>query len=360
MDLYTDHIQPAELTGYARTALEDLAVNRFILSRWLPEQTVPDLMYRVERGRAGLLDVADYRAFDAEPTTGRREGISRMEGSLPPLAQQYLLGEFDQMMTRGAGADEIRNALLRDGERIAEAIGRRMEVARADAIFNGSVTIAENHAQITVDFERREDHDIVLTGSILDPATEVLEQLLAARQRYIDTNGDEPGAILANERVMRALQANDEIRNYILGPNSATAQRVRRQDVFDFLADEGLPPWVPYEARATRVVRNAAGEATGRVTGRITPENKIAFLPQAGEAISETAGPLGATLWGPPLESRFSEYGLAGNEPGLVVASFIERRTPAHVNTIGSAIGLPVMGNPDASLVIEVFPEGTP
>lgn len=358
MDLYTDHITAAELTGYARTALEDLAANQFLLSRWLPNNTVPDLMYRVERGRAGLLDVADFRAFDAEPTTGRREGISRMEGSLPPLAQQYLLGEFDQMMTRGAGADEIRNALLRDAERIAEALARRMEVARADAIFNGSVTIAENHAHITVDFDRRPEHDIALTGSLLDPAVEVLDELLAARQRYIDTNGDEPGAVLANERVIRALTQNEELRNFILGPNSATAQRVRRQDVMDFLADEGLPPFVPYEARATRVTRNAAGEATGRVTGRITPENKIAFLPAAGQAVSDTAGPLGATLWGPPLESRFSEYGLAGSEPGVVVASFIERRTPAHVNTIGSAIGLPVMGNPDASLVVEVFPDG--
>lgn len=358
MDLYTDHIQPAELTGYARTALEDLAVNRFMLARWLPDNTVSDLMYRVERGRAGLLDVADFRAFDAEPTVGRREGIARMEGSLPPLAQQYLLGEFDQMMTRGAGADEIRNALLRDAERIAEALARRMEVARADAIFNGSVTIAENHAQLTVDFERSPEHDITLTGSLLDPAAEVLDQLQDARQQYVDTNGDEPGAILANERVLRALTQNDEIRAFILGPNSASAQRVRRQDIFDFLSDEGLPPFVPYEARATRVTRNAAGEATGRVTGRITPENKIAFLPSAGEPVSDTAGPLGATLWGTPLESRFSEYGLAGNEPGIVVASFIERRTPAHVNTIGSAIGLPVMGNPDASLVVTVFPDG--
>lgn len=358
MDLYTDHIQAAELTGYARTALEDLNVNRYILSRWLPNQTVSDLMYRVERGRQGLLDVADFRAFDAEPTVGRREGISRMEGSLPALAQQYMLGEFDQMMTRNAGSQEIRDALLRDGERIAEALGRRMEVARADAIFNGSVTIAENHANLTVDFERSPEHEVTLAGSLLDPATEVLEELLAARQQYIDTNGDEPGAILANERVLRALTQNDEIRAFILGPNAASAQRVRRQDIFGFLADEGLPPFVPYEAKATRLVRNGAGEATGRVTGRITPENKIAFLPVAGEAVSDTAGPLGATLWGTPLESRFSEYGLAGNEPGIVVASFIERRTPAHVNTIGSAIGLPVMGNPDASLVVTVFPDG--
>ena len=359
MDLYTDHIQPAELTGYARTAIEDLAVNRYTLSRWLPNQTVSDLMYRVERGRAGLLDVADFRAFDAEPTVGRREGIARMEGSLPALAQQYMLGEFDQMMARGAGATEIRDALLRDAERIADALARRMEVARADAIFNGSVTIAENHANLTVDFERSPEHEVTLSGSLLDPTTEgVLEELQAARQQYIDSNGDEPGAILANERIFRALTQNEEIRNFILGPNSASAQRVRRQDVFAFLADEGLPPFTPYEARATRVTRNAAGEATGRVTGRITPENKIAFLPSAGEAVSQVAGPLGATLWGTPLESRFTEYGLAGSEPGIVVASFIERRTPAHVNTIGSGIGLPVMGNPDASLVVTCFPDG--
>ena len=358
MDFYTDAIEPDELTGYARAALEDQPSNAAQLAAWLPNQTNNGLTYRTNIGAAGLLDVAEFRAFGAEPTTGRREGGAYSEGSLPPLARQYLLDEFDQYVARDADDAEIRSALLRDGARIAGDMSRLMEVCRADAIFTGKVTIAEGGQGVEVDFHRPESATRVAPEAWNDPESEVLEPLRDTLEAYRDQAGEDAGAFLLNEKIVRALVQNTEIRTYILGPNAASAQRVRRADVLEFLADEGVPAFYYNEARATRLTRNAAGEVTGRATGRITPENVIAILPAPGAQNvlgEELGGPLGTTMWGRTLESGMPDYGLAGDEPGIVVASFIERKTPVHVNTIGSAIALPVLANPQATMTYQVW-----
>ena len=54
MGLWTDLITPAELTGYARAALEDYERSKGTLARWLPNDTVPDIVARFVTGAAGL------------------------------------------------------------------------------------------------------------------------------------------------------------------------------------------------------------------------------------------------------------------------------------------------------------------
>lgn len=356
-DIY-DVVEPYELTGYARAALEDQAENDITtLERWLPNDSSPELTYRIEQGVEGLLDAAEFRAFDAEPTTGRREGTARMEGSLPPLGTQFLLGEFDQLMARSADDESVRNSLLRDAERCATNLRRRMEIARAEVLFTGKVTMRESGVKIDVDFGRRPQNTKALSVDLTDPDAAILDEFLDILQEYRDINGQAPGAFLLNERLIRAFVLNNEVRRFILGPNAATAQRVRRPDVLGFLADEGFPPFYVNEARATRKVYAADGATEGRVTGRITPEDTIAILPAPGAANvggEAEVGQLGTTLWGAPLESRLPEYGVQGDEAGIVVASFIHRATPVHVNTVASAIGLPVVINPNATMSLKV------
>lgn len=352
MDLYDEFVTPAELTGYGRDALEDLNENQFTLSRWLPNQTIRDLRYALESGPAGLLDVADFRAYDAEPTFGRREGIKRIEGSLPPLGRQMTLGEYDQLILRDA-EQEVRDLLLRDSERVANTMGRRMELARADALVNASVTIGtntqpENGLQLTVDFNRPPEHEVTAATLWTDPAALLLDELQTWCQTWRDTNGDDPGAFLTNAQVVRAMLKNLQVRGAIAG-DSETA-RIRRSDLDALLEDEGLPPIYTYEARATVV------EAGVRKTRRMIPVEKFLILPGPGDATTEQGGRLGATLWGTTVEAQLPEYGVeAGEEPGIVVASFIERKSPVHVDTVGSGIGLPVMVAPELTLVADVI-----
>lgn len=65
MALWTDVIDPATLTGYARRSLEEIEQARGTLARWLPNRLVADIVVRFMAGQTGLVDEASYRAYDA-------------------------------------------------------------------------------------------------------------------------------------------------------------------------------------------------------------------------------------------------------------------------------------------------------
>lgn len=340
IELYDEYVKPAELTGYARAALADRPENQFQLLEILPALLVDDLSYRFEKGTdAGLLQAASFRAYDAEPDFGSRDGISRVTGELPPIGRQYLLGEYDQLKLRKA-EQQVRDLLLRDAERIARSIETRFEFARGQALVEGKVTLAENGVFAEVDFGRKAAHTVAPTVLWSTHATATpIDDLIAWVQTYVDTNGYAPGRILTSTSVLRHLAQCDQIVKMLFPNGTVNVSRVPAARVNEVLADEGLPQIETFDAQAI----NTAGAST-----RIIPADKVIFLPPAGV-------PLGSTLWGTTLEAQEAEYGIAGtDQPGIVVGAFKQKTTPIHVVTIGAAIGLPILGNPDATLVADV------
>lgn len=338
MEIYTEYITPAELTGYAREALADRPENSLQLSARLPHRQVNDLVYRWNKGGGGLAEAASFRAYDAEPKFGRREGISRMTGELPPIGQQYLLGEYDSLRLRNAD-QEIRELLLTDAARIARAIDTRFEFARGQALVEGKVTLAEDGVQAEVDFGRSTAHSVApaILWSDLTNA-KPLTDLQTWRDVYVDTNGQQPGVMQTSTKVVSYLLRNAEIRSHLL-PVGSTISQVRLSDLNAVLVDFDLPAVTKFDARAI--------DQSG-VSRRIIAEDKLLYLPSAGVE-------LGATLWGTTLEAQEPEYGISqGEHPGLVVGAFKQKETPIRVITIGAAIGIPLLGDPDLSFVADV------
>jgi hypothetical protein len=340
-------IDPATLTGYGRAALADQAENQFSLARWLPARQVNDLVFRFSRGGGGLLEAAAYRAYGAEPGFGRREGISRVTGELPPIGLQYVLGEYDQLRLRNSADADIRNLLLRDAARIARSINARFELARGDALVNGSVTLAEKGVVGTVNFARDAAMSVapIALWSDHTNATPVDDFDLWI-QAYVDTNGQPPGAVLAGRRVYRELARSEQIQSQLF-PNQAD-RRVLPRDLAAVLDDLNVPERVTYDAQVK-------WNGTAR---RIIPDNVLVFLPAATNAnpTGDDDYQLGATLWGTTAEAQEPGYGIAaGDQPGLVVAAFKESKTPVHMFTIGAAIGLPILANPNLAMVATVL-----
>ena len=83
MTLWTDVIDPATLTGYARASLADYEANKGTLAQFLPNRDVADIVVRFVAGSTGLVNVADFRSFDAEPTIGKAPGGKRVTLELP-------------------------------------------------------------------------------------------------------------------------------------------------------------------------------------------------------------------------------------------------------------------------------------
>jgi hypothetical protein len=344
MDFFTEYVTPAELTGYARAALEDRAENQFSLAQYLSYQTVNDLTFRFNRGGGGLVEAAQYRAFDTQPSMGRREGISRVTGELPPIGRQYFLDEYTSIRLRNAD-QEVRDLMLRDAERISTAIDARLELARGDALVNGSVTIAEGGVQASVDFERDPRLSTAPAVSWADHANaDTIDDVEGWLQVYSDINGGLPGVTLTTRKVVRALTRSAQVRAQLY-PNSP-AQRLSLADVNAWLADEGMPPLATYDVQVNDPVTGLAR--------RVIPEGRLLFLPDtAGTTGDYQNGALGATLMGITAEALQPEYEVADSQAGIVVGPFIQKETPVQVITIGAAIGIPILANPDLSMVVD-------
>lgn len=344
---FFDLITPAELTGYARQALADRADNAFGLQRWMPHRQVNDLNYRFSQGTTGgLTEAASFRAWDTQPRFGRREGIKRVEGQMPPIGEQYILGEYDQLRLRGSAAnDEVRDLLLRDAGRIARSIDARFEIARGQAIVEAKVELEEDGLALEVEFNRDADLTVNAAVAWTDHANaDVVDELETWLQAYSDINGQMPGAVLTSRKVRRNMLRNAQIQAQLY-PNSPD-RRLTPADLNAYLEEFGVPPIVTYEAK----VINTQG-----VEQRIIPEDRFIFLPDSGTTDSDE-GQLGATLWGTTLEAQEPGYGIASaDHPGVVVAAFKESKTPIHVFTIGAAIGVPIMANPNLVMVADVL-----
>jgi hypothetical protein len=306
-----DYITPAELTGYTREALADFDVNQFTLSRWLPTQTIDDLDYRFDQGGAGLVDAAVFRNYDTPTPFGARPGIKRITGELPPISRQLRLSEYDRLRLRSASADRIRSAIFNDAANLARTIAARFELARGEALYRGSLILNENGVVATVDYGRAAGHTVTAGTVWSNIAANIPSDLRSWYDTYIATNGIAPGAILTSTAVKRNMQRNTAVINAVAG---STAGRVQVN--------------------------------VNKVATRVIPVDRLLFLPAPGTA-------LGATLHGVSSESLEPEYGLVGDEPGIVAGSY-KSPDPVAVFTKASSIGLPVLGMPDLTFAADV------
>lgn len=342
--LDTSVIEPTVLTGVIRQALFDQQVNTFTLSRWLPNVDIDDITFKFASGGQGLAEAAVYRSWDTESRIGRREGVSQVMGELPPISEKIPLDEYDQLRLRKLDNPALLPFIARDAERLARNIGARFELARGDAIFNGSLTINENGVQQTVAFGRNAAHTV--TASVLwsSYATATpLDDLESWVQTYSDDNGQLPGRILMSRTVLGHLRRCDQIKGQVF-PLANASPMVNSEQVRTVFDSLDLPPYELYDAQV-----KVDGTST-----RVTPVNKIALLPAPGAANAGQPTDFGGTLLGTTLESQEPEYGLAaGEQPGVVAAAY-KSRDPIRLWTHAAAIGMPVLSEPDLSFVATV------
>ncbi|PKA37894.1 major capsid protein [Streptomyces sp. SM8] len=340
MQLFTEYATPAELTGYARAALQDREENTFSLNRWLPNETINDLTYRFNRGGGGLTEAAVYRAYDAESDIGSRGGAARVSGELPPISRKMPVGEYEQIRMRNVDTqgEEIRNAMEADSVKLVNAIAARLELARGEALFTGAVNLNENNVQAGVDFGRSASHSVTASTLWSNAETaKAYDDLQAWLEVYNDTNGSLPAVTLMSRKVYNALRKNKQIRELAFAGSASAPGVLTREGLNAVLGEYDIPPIEVYDARVS-----VAGVAT-----RVTPEDKLLFLPAQGDSA-------GKTLWGVPVEANDPRYGLQGDAAGVAVGGY-KSEDPQTVWTRATAIALPVLAAPDLTFVADVL-----
>lgn len=339
MALWTDIITPAELTGYVRTALEDLEVNQASLAPWLPNTFVSDINVRFVKGQAGLVAEASFRAFDAEPEVAGSTSGQRVTLEMLPLGQKRIISEYDQLRMRNASDDVLRNSILKEAKNVAKAIADRIERLRGTVLETGKATVNQGNLAFDDDFGRTGGHTVTAGTLWSNTAADRLTYLQTLVDTYKTTNdGDVPGAIVASQRVFTALAAGDQFRTVLVGGASrpAIAGEVR-----DYLVSAGLPPFTIYDRRTSG--------------GRVLSDNKLVLLPAPVDP-NTGESELGGTFWGQTLTSQEPDYAIADvDQPGVVAGAHKATSIP-HIATVESdAIALPVLANANLSLVATVL-----
>ncbi|WP_114587747.1 major capsid protein [Microbacterium arborescens] len=337
MALWTDIIDPAELTGYVRAAQEDYEAAQGTLARYLPNREVPDIVVRFRAGANGLVAEASYRAYDAEPLPGKQPGGKRVILELPALSETIVVSEYDQLRTRGASDDTLRRSILNTARQVVRAISDRAERLRGIVINTGVATIPEIGAADS--FGRSANHDVTATSLWADPDADRIEFLEGLIDTYSETNGAEPGRLVMTRRVYRALAAGTQFRTSLVGGGSrpATEEQVRA-----VISGAGLPEIEIFNRRTA--------------SGRVLDDRKLFLLPEPVEPTDWQGTQLGATFWGQTLTSTAEEYGIEESEqPGIVAGVYRGEKPPMIAEVVGDSINLPVLANANLSLAATVL-----
>lgn len=339
MALWTDLITPAELTGYIRTALEDLEVNQPTLGRFLPNEMVSDISVRFVKGRAGLVAEASFRAFDAEPELAGGLTGQRVTLELPAIGQKRVISEYDQLRNRNASDDTLRASILKEARNVAKAIADRIERLRGTVLETGKATVNQANFGFDDDFGRKASHTTAAASLWNTPTVSRLTDLTAWLDIYAASNdGAVPGVTLVSRKGFRALASGDEFSLILANGTKRPGDRDSINATFD---REGLPPIEIYD-------RSTSG-------GRVLSENKLLFLPAPVEPNGGDSQ-LGKSYWGRTLTSMDSKYDLADvDQPGVVVGAHKSETIP-HIATVESdGIALPVLGNADLSFAARII-----
>lgn len=345
MALWTDIIDPATLTGYARASLADYELSRGTLARWLPNRDVLDIVVRFVAGSRGLTDIARFRAYDAEPEIGSRPSGKRVTLELPALGMNIPITEYEQLRLRNADVDEAAAlaAVQTATDIVVRAVADAAERLRGIVLATGKATIDQDNFKNDDDFGRSAGHQLVAASLWTTAAVSRLTYLETITDVYRETNGEEPGSIVMPTRVFRAFAAGDELQTQLLNGASRPATETQVQDT---VSGAGFAPIFRYDRRV-------------RVNGasvRALPDDTILLLPAAVDPNDWQATELGATFWGRTLTSTDPAWAIEDSEqPGIVAGVFKHEKPPMGLEVISDAVALPVLANPDLSLAAKVL-----
>ncbi|MBF0696135.1 major capsid protein [Actinomyces bowdenii] len=343
MALWTDLIEPAELTGFVRAAFEDIERSKGLLARFLPNTFVPDIDVRFSKGDAGLVEEASYRAYDAEPEVVSPGKHGRVVIELPAIGSVKPISEYLQLRSRGATDEALRNVVLKEALRSVQGVSDRTERMRGTVLVTGKATIDQENFAVEDDFGR--DSSMKVTASTLWNASgaKVLDDLIGWAEAYADLNGERPGALVLSSKAARAIRAATEFQVKLIDGASRPASMEQVNSILD---SEGLPPVVVYDRRTQR----------GGKRLRVLPEDTALLLPAPVDPDAEGASALGATFWGQTLGAVEEDMGIDDDQlPGIVASLDRAERTPRTVSIDVDAIALPVLANANLAMAAKVL-----
>ena len=344
MALLTDLISPATLTGFTRAAFENHESNSDSLNVYLPNQTTPQNSVAIKLEDNGLVDVAEYRSYDAELDFANMGDVDEVVVRMLPLGVKIPISEFDQVSAIGSNESYLLDAVRRAAVRAARAVADRAELERGRVISTGKVAFHKSgRPALEDDFNRSADMDVTAPVLWSDGSANPIFDLQGWTDFYGETNGQAPGAIVGSPRALRALA---QAKSLSVKLSDGATRPATPADVQATLDGYGLPPLQTYNRKVRR--RNAETKRSELVD--VLPGDRVFLLPAAGQSN------LGATYWGRTLSSTKANWGIAlADQPGIVTGVVENDEPPMITQVVADAIGQPILANPNLVLAAKVL-----
>lgn len=284
--------------------------------------------------------IAAYIGFGAEPPVIDRDAVAHKMGEVAKMGLKYIATEEELLALNQARSNAEKaamvDALVVRAADLVNALNKRVDVSKLEAILKGQFTYNKNGVKISVDFGVPAEHKKVLTGTNVwtDASATPLSDLIAWNDQYVTTNGQQAEAIIMSREAVALLQTNAEIIAEAR-PGNGSATRVSLQEVNAVLDGYGLPN-VRVQAQRSVTVKDI-------YTGN---DEVIEFLPKY--RVTFISRGVGQFLFGPTVENDY--------QPGIDLRAY-DKFEPIESIIRVAAAGVPVVENPNLLLHADIAAE---
>lgn len=252
-----------------------------------PEVKRESLEFDLIKGAGRVPVIASVHNFDTEAEIGSRES-SKQALELALIKRKIQMKEKDIIALENprtaAEQQYLMKQVYNDVDVLVAGVRARVEAMRIEAVANGTVTLAENNLNATINYGVPNNHKEILSGT--DLWTDETSDPITQMQDWYSTLGTKPRRVMTSSKVLAALLRHPKVIGALFGNNSARV--ATRLDLNAFMQQLELPTIATYDEVYRKQKKDGSYEQL-----RYFPENKFVMLPD---------GPLGETIYGPTAE----------------------------------------------------------
>lgn len=284
--------------------------------------------------------IAAMIGYGAEPPVIDRDAVASRMGELAKMGLKYIATEEELLALNQARSNREKSAmverLVAKGVDLVQALQKRVDVAKIEAIAKGEFEYNKNQVKVKFDYGIPNEHKIALSAGNdwADVERDVIGDLLDWNDRYVDANGKQADVILLTREIQALLLKNAVIVNEARGADSGSV-RVSVDELNTVLGGYGLPPVQVVTERKITVRDVYTGEDE---TIEFYPKNRVVFVAEG----------LGNFVYGPTVETNY--------QPGIDLRAY-DKFEPIQSVLRVAAAGFPIIEAPSLLLHADVFTE---
>src|SRR5699024_7761778 len=154
--------------------------------------------------------IAGMIGYGSEATGGGRDAVAKEMGQGSKMGLKQNVTEEELLALNQARSNNERSAMVEQltvkGVDLVQALQKRVDVSKIEAIAKGTFSYNKNNVKIDVDYGIPEENKKTSTWD--DESHDVIGDLLEWFDQYVDDNGQEPDVILMSRETQALLLKN--------------------------------------------------------------------------------------------------------------------------------------------------------